>query len=759
MSSANILSLMKKKSNNSKKLVISSPLETKHTATVTQAEITDDFSQNQTGIDNAEFEKSTENIVLIAKYSFEAQSESELTIEEGEPLKLISKKGIANGWIYVQPISRVKDPGFIPKNYVFQMDFNPERSTSVSAMKQNYTTAPYPTISKPNSHSTVSSTSSNSASASEEENNKSSVSSFSSTNSVFSNYNTSNSSPKTSSPTTLSEIQSVEKQSSANNQISENPSETLSFYNSPITPSSKTFKNNIQNKLNSAPEFIPMNIQQTISELSKKQPETPNTSSSKENTIDAVPESNYTNLAIASVGNSNGRFWYRIDYQMVQQASRVYLCRFYQDFYGLQLNLLKELKDLHDTDPESLSIKLPKLPNPISINSFDKSNKNTSIKKSDGRCDELSVYINSVNLLCTKCQSLSAVFEKFLKPSVTDMVLQNNKILSSTEIDEIIRPKTSESESTVSNKSAPQVQTSKISQASLEKQNLSHDQYQQFNPYHNFFNDKVKRNDKNTHNNHLPPINTFQNTPRSANCSPVMNHDQFPQSPRQFPRSNFQPHQQVKLPQKHQYSSAAPPPPPPPAVFGQKMYSPLQQHKSTSPTLGQQFNKLTIDDKINKMDKTNNARAEATDGPTVPLFFNSPLNSPSSTCSPTFMNAFEIGKGSTSSLSTTTSSCTPTQTIVSEKTISKSTSNSSTIKFKIIYNDDIIVLKLNSDVTLTYLKFCISNEINIFDFQLSCKDLRSGLFAPLRTGKELQKIIDEQTTFNKGKISIKVQAF
>ncbi|GME91764.1 unnamed protein product [[Candida] boidinii] len=123
------------------------------------------------------------------------------------------------------------------------------------------------------------------------------------------------------------------------------------------------------------------------------------------------------------------------------------------------------------------------------------------------------------------------------------------------------------------------------------------------------------------------------------------------------------------------------------------------------------------------------------------------------------MNAFEIGKGSTSSLSTTTSSCTPTQTIVSEKTISKSTSNSSTIKFKIIYNDDIIVLKLNSDVTLTYLKFCISNEINIFDFQLSCKDLRSGLFAPLRTGKELQKIIDEQTTFNKGKISIKVQAF
>ncbi|OUM52196.1 hypothetical protein BVG19_g1363 [[Candida] boidinii] len=748
---------MKKKSNNSKKLIISSPLETKHTATVTQAEITDDLFQDQTGIDNVEFEKSTENIVLIAKYSFEAQSESELTIEEGEPLKLISKKGIANGWIYVQPISRVSDPGFIPKNYVFQMDFNPERSTSVSAMKQNYTTAPYPAIIKPNSYSTISSTSSNSGSASEKDNNKSSVSSFSSTNSVFSTYNTSSSSPNTSSPATLSELQSAEKQGSAKNQIAENPSETLSFYNSSMTAPNKTFKNSIQTKLNSAPEFLPMNIQQTVPTLSKKQSETPSTSLSKGNTLEKVSESNYTNLVIASVGNSNGRFWYRIDYQMVQSASRVYLCRFYQDFYALQLNLLKELKDLHDTNPETQSIKLPQLPNPISVNSFDKNNKNTSIKKSDGRCDELSVYINSVNILCTKCQSLSVVFKDFLKPSVTDMTLQNNKILSSREIDEIIKPKTSEAESSVADK--PQhSQSSKNLLNSLEKQNLTHEQYQQFNPYHNFFNDKVKRNDD-THKNHLPPINTFQSTPRSADYSPAMKHDQFPQSPREFPRANFQPQQQIKHHQKHQYSSTTPPLPAPSAVFGNKMYSPLQQHKSSSPTLGQKFNKLSIDDKINSMDKTNSARAEITDSPTVPLFFNSPLNSPSSTCSPTFMNAFEISKSSTSSLSTTTSSCTPTQTNVSENTISKSTSNSSTIKFKIIYNEDIIVLKLNSDVTLTYLKFCISNEINIFDFQLSCKDLRSGLFAPLRTGKELQKVIDEQTTFNKGKISIKVQAF
>ncbi|KAL6451592.1 BEM1 Bud emergence protein 1 [Candida maltosa Xu316] len=56
------------------------------------------------------------NIILVSKYSFQAETENELTIKKGDILKLLDR--LDNGWLLVKFIDRVQPPGLIPATYV-----------------------------------------------------------------------------------------------------------------------------------------------------------------------------------------------------------------------------------------------------------------------------------------------------------------------------------------------------------------------------------------------------------------------------------------------------------------------------------------------------------------------------------------------------------------------------------------------------------------------------------------------------------------
>lgn len=56
------------------------------------------------------------NIIIVAKYSFEAESPQELSVTKGDVLKLLDRPG--SGWLLVKFIDKVHAPGLIPASYV-----------------------------------------------------------------------------------------------------------------------------------------------------------------------------------------------------------------------------------------------------------------------------------------------------------------------------------------------------------------------------------------------------------------------------------------------------------------------------------------------------------------------------------------------------------------------------------------------------------------------------------------------------------------
>lgn len=56
------------------------------------------------------------NIILVAKYAFTSESPNELTVRQGDVLKLLDRPG--NGWLLVKFIDRLVQPGLVPAFYV-----------------------------------------------------------------------------------------------------------------------------------------------------------------------------------------------------------------------------------------------------------------------------------------------------------------------------------------------------------------------------------------------------------------------------------------------------------------------------------------------------------------------------------------------------------------------------------------------------------------------------------------------------------------
>lgn len=56
------------------------------------------------------------NVILVAKYDFEAESKHELSVKKGVVVKLLNR--MKNGWVLVQLLDEVKPPGLVPSSYV-----------------------------------------------------------------------------------------------------------------------------------------------------------------------------------------------------------------------------------------------------------------------------------------------------------------------------------------------------------------------------------------------------------------------------------------------------------------------------------------------------------------------------------------------------------------------------------------------------------------------------------------------------------------
>lgn len=56
------------------------------------------------------------NVIVVAKYDFEAESEQELSVKKGFALKLLNR--MKNGWVLVQLLDEVREPGLVPSSYV-----------------------------------------------------------------------------------------------------------------------------------------------------------------------------------------------------------------------------------------------------------------------------------------------------------------------------------------------------------------------------------------------------------------------------------------------------------------------------------------------------------------------------------------------------------------------------------------------------------------------------------------------------------------
>lgn len=65
---------------------------------------------------SSESKLKSNNIILVTKYDFHAELDSELSLNKGDLLKLVDK--LDNGWILVKFIDKICKPGLIPSSYV-----------------------------------------------------------------------------------------------------------------------------------------------------------------------------------------------------------------------------------------------------------------------------------------------------------------------------------------------------------------------------------------------------------------------------------------------------------------------------------------------------------------------------------------------------------------------------------------------------------------------------------------------------------------
>ncbi|KAH3674190.1 hypothetical protein WICMUC_003432 [Wickerhamomyces mucosus] len=261
--------------------------------------------------------------VVITKFEFKAEHQNELTVGIGEAFRLIEKK--PNGWILVKPIGRISEPGLIPASYVRTVD------VKVKA-RQNNGEVPI------------------------QEN------------------------------TNEQEVGSVDNISSKHHQVLENDKAQCTKLDASLnrsradlsalnikkksidsydSPEEDQEDRDIATKYSTANTSIDSSEFQAIPEKSKsrsclKLDDTSKTNSFASSLSSTPPQSDSVHPVTGLVRNvktHEGRYWYRVDINL-SNGKKLYLCRYYQDFYKLHISLINKLK------PEEVA-KLPSLPDPL----------------------------------------------------------------------------------------------------------------------------------------------------------------------------------------------------------------------------------------------------------------------------------------------------------------------------------------------------------------------------------------------------------
>lgn len=283
--------------------------------------------------------------ILVVTSSFRGESENEMSTHTGDTLRLLSKS-VVNGWIFVQSIYQKDHAGWVPKDTVRVLDI-------------------MPTV---NSASRSSSTSSGSSS-------NGSLSFASPAMSTDSHITTMTPTKKHSINHTM--IPSWYDYKKKQHQLDTPPATPLSF--KPNAP--KGYHPPIHSNT-TPPMPSGQNFSRLISVLegSASPSASPFVSKTSKFNGGAFP---YRNITVHSVHCTHNRYWYRVD--TLSCDTQVHLCRFYQDFYDLQVEILLNRERFGNDIKE-----MPKLPNLISpSDDFSQSNMAS-------RCISLNHYLHTI---------------------------------------------------------------------------------------------------------------------------------------------------------------------------------------------------------------------------------------------------------------------------------------------------------------------------------------------------------------------------
>lgn len=145
----------------------------------------------------------------------------------------------------------------------------------------------------------------------------------------------------------------------------------------------------------------------------------------------------------ASISNFlsyKGKYWYRLDVAYSDHSKR-FLCRYYQDFYNLHINLSAFANRTKPPEEHKDALHLPKLPEPIPISENQNAHEITEMLK---RCNSLNIYINKLilNKYYRMCPQLMAWLEVEYGSLPGFKVDTENDVLdfTDTEINEKILP-------------------------------------------------------------------------------------------------------------------------------------------------------------------------------------------------------------------------------------------------------------------------------------------------------------------------------
>lgn len=279
------------------------------------------------------------SVILVAKYSFTAELDAELSVKKGAFVKLLNRP--RNGWLFVQYLDSYQARGLVPASYV-DIEVNDNKSPISMEWLNEMEPQNYEKEKKISSE------------ISEISNSKS---------------------------------DKIEKEISGEiSQISSSKSDKIAkeisgeISNSKSDQSKKEISGEISGE-SSSHNLFSFGASETV------EPSTPALAPSSIFEVPATPKS----ITISNVLQSSvGGVWYRVDVRMSDQ-SMVYVAKRYQDFYNLHVALLQTTKAISA---------LPRLPQPIRTNMIGVMSKPRTdrvyLESLLVRCNELNYYVNQL---------------------------------------------------------------------------------------------------------------------------------------------------------------------------------------------------------------------------------------------------------------------------------------------------------------------------------------------------------------------------